>query len=410
MSAILFSLLTCTSSWAVSEFSSPYGIHAHLTRGDEYSYTRDELKLYNQANIGWLRTGFVWSQINRKKGEWDFAKHDSVVDQCEKSGVKIMGLLHGAPQWAEPVIENLDTWREFVRTTVTRYKGRVPAWQMWNEPNLESFWKSPNPEHYAALLKVSYEEIRKADPKAIVVWGATSQLDWEFLKVALPLSDGKFDVMSVHPYGYGSPRAPEAYIADSLYDLRKLLKITGIGERPIWFTEWGWPTHTGRRGMRDREQGQYIARAYICALQAGLERGFWYEFQERAEGDEVNEDAFGIVEYNLKPKPAYYAYRTLIKASPAGSIAIEKTAKEGLIYYPAWKRPDGVTVHAVWIIWNRWANPRQTPVTFKRELQEAYDYLDKPMKLKKDASGKTILPLDWGNPIYLIGPETIIFE
>lgn len=389
---------------------SPYGVHAHLTRQDEHSFTQDELKLYQQAHIGWLRTGFVWASLERKDGQWDFERCDDVVEQCNRAGVQIMGLLHGAPQWAEPVVDNLDHWRDFVRTTVTRYKGRVPAWQIWNEPNLKQFWKNPNPEHYAALLKVSYDEIKKIDPDALVVWGATSQLDWPFLKTALPLSNGKFDVMAVHPYGYGDPRAPEAYIADCIADLNKLLRITGVGERPIWFTEWGWPSHRGQRGMSDRQQGQYIARAYITALQAGLQRGFWYEFQERAEADEVNEDAFGMVEYNLKPKPAYHSYRTLVKARPPGSTIIGQPAKDGLIYYPAWKRPDGTTVHAVWVVWNRWAKPRMTPVRFKGELKESFDYLGKPMKLETDDSGRTILPLDWGSPLYLVGPEKIIFE
>lgn len=389
---------------------SPYGIHTHITRNDEHPFLDRELELMQQAGIQWLRTGFVWGQILQGRDKMNYANHDEVVAKANKANINIMGLLHGAPRHAEPVIEHLEAWKAFVRETVSRYKGRVPAWQVWNEPNLKSFWKNPNPEHYGALLRETYPIIKQIDPDALVVWGATSQLDWPFLSTALKQAQGNFDVMAIHPYGYGDPRAPEAYIPDCLHDLRKLMSHYNVEEKPIWFTEWGWPSHTGRRGMSDRQQGQYIVRAYMMAMHNGLERGFWYEFQERKETDEENEDAFGILEHSLKPKPAYKAYSTLIETIPAGSKPISKPWKDGLIYYPAWTRPDGVTVHAVWVIWNRWQSPRMAPMHFEGEWIEAHDYLGKKVELKRDAKGKTTLPLDWGSPIYLIGPTEIEFE
>ncbi len=389
---------------------SPYGVHAHVTRADESPFLQRELPLMRQAGIRWLRTGFVWAGIERRQGHRDYARCDTAVDEAEKAGVHILGLLHGTPGWAEPTIEHLDEWLAFVRETVGRFRGRVPAWQVWNEPNLKGFWKDPNPVHYATLLKATYPEIKRIDPDATVVWGATSRLDWTFLEPALAEADGKFDVMAIQPYGYGDPRAPEAYISDALDEMRKLMARHGVEDKPIWFTEWGWPSHTGRRGMSDRQQGQYIARAYLLALNAGLERGFWYEFQERRESDEQNEDAFGILEHDLKPKPAYTAYATLIRARPPGSTALDRPWKTGLVYHPAWTRPDGTTVHAVWNLWGRWNSPRMTAVRLEGTLTDAYDYLGRPVKLSVDAGGRTTLPLDWGSPIYLVGPARMAFE
>jgi hypothetical protein len=286
----------------------------------------------------------------------------------------------------------------------------VPAWQVWNEPNLEHFWANPNPQHYATLLKATYAAIKRADPEALVVWGATSRLDWEFLRPALAQADGKFDVIAIHPYGYGDPRAPEAYIPDAIEELRRLLRAHGVGDRPIWFTEWGWPTHRGPRGISNRQQGQYIARAHILALHAGLQRSFWYEFQERKEADEENEDAFGIVEYDLRPKPAYVAYRTLIAARPPGSEPVDSPWKTGLVYHPAWKRPDGKTVHAVWNLWGRWNSPRMTDVLLEGTLEAAHDYLGRKVEIAVEPSGRAVLPLDWGSPIYLVGPQRVRIE
>lgn len=389
---------------------SPYGIHSHVTRSDEHPFLAREIERMQEAGIRWLRTGFCWSQIERRQGAFDFGRCDDVVDACEAAGIRIMGLLHATPPWARPTIEHLGAWRHFVRTTVTRYKGRVPAWQVWNEPNLDGFWKNPNPHHYATLLKATYAEIKKADPDATVVWGATSRIEWTFLEPALADADGKFDVMAVHPYGYGDPRAPEVYIPDALDELRTLLARHGAGGRPIWFTEWGWPSHTGRRGMPDGWQARHLARAYLVAMRAGMARGFWYEFQERKESDEENEDAFGILEYDLSPKPAYRAYATLIRTIPPGSAVVETPWKRGLIYHPAWRRPDGVTVHAVWLVWGRWKSPRRTPVRLTGRLADAHDEFGRPVDIQVDAAGRAILPLEWGSLLYLVGPEAVTFE
>lgn len=407
---LAFTALQTTDVTADASVSSPYGVHAHVTRGDEHPFLEQELARMQEANIRWLRTGFVWAAIERKEGQWDYAACDDVVAEAGKAGIQIMGLLHGTPRWARPTIEHLDQWLRFVRKTVERYKGRVPAWQVWNEPNLQNFWDDPNPSHYAKLLKATYSEIKQADPEALVVWGATSRLDWAFVEPALAEAGGRFDVMAIHPYGYGDPRAPEAYIPDALDELRVLMEKFGAEDKPIWFTEWGWPSHSGRRGLTDRQQGQYIARAYLLALNSGLERGFWYEFQERNESDEKNEDAFGMLEYDFKPKPAYRAYATLIKARPPGSKTIAKSWKTRLIYHLAWTQPDGVTIHAVWNLWGRWKSPRMTPVQLEGELVEAYDYLGSPLTPAKDPAGHTILPLDWGSPIYLVGPTNVAFR
>ncbi len=410
LSAALLAVLSMNAAPARPDgptAKSPYGVHSHVTRNDEHPFLDREMELMREAGIRWLRTGFVWASIERREGRRDYANCDAVVARAEQAGVGIMGLLHGTPRWARPTMDHLPEWLAFVQRTVQRYKGRVPAWQVWNEPNLKHFWDDPDPNDYARLLRATYRRIKQADPNATVVWGATSRLDWTFMAPALAGADGAFDVMAIHPYGYGDPRAPEAYIPDALDELRALLDRHGAGGRPIWFTEWGWPTHTGRRGITDRQQAQFFARAHLLALHRGLERSFWYEFQERRETDEANEDAFGIVEHSLKPKPAYVACRTLIRARPAGSRALDRPWKTGLIYHTAWARPDGRTAHAVWNLWGRWRTPRMTSARLHGRLVEAFDYLGRPVKLTVDSTGRTILPLDWGSPIYLVGPERL---
>lgn len=48
----------------------------------------------------------------------------------------------------------LSHWGNFVSDVVSRYRGHVAQYEMWNEPNISEFWKpSPSPTDYAALLR-----------------------------------------------------------------------------------------------------------------------------------------------------------------------------------------------------------------------------------------------------------------
>ncbi len=387
---------------------SPYGVHSHVTRADEYEFTDEEFRLMQEAKIEWLRTGFVWRAIMAPDGSFDYTKHDSVVEKAEAAGIRILGLLHGAPEWAEPIHLHHEPWLRFVRSTVARYRDGVSAWQIWNEPNIEKFWKDPDPDHYAALLRETHRVIEEEVPGATVVFGATSQADWPFIERVLQLAPDSFDVMAVHPYGYDNPRVPEVYIPGTLAELRSLMSRHGSGNRPVWFTEWGWPTHEGRRGVTEREQAEFIVRAHLMAFAAGLERGFWYELQATERKSDHNEDHFGILHRDLSAKPAFNALATLIRLRPAGSEPLDRPYHKNLCYYPGWVRPDGVTVHAIYDVYGRWAKTRPQGIRFEGEFVEARGLFGNRLDLKADTEqGRITVPTPLRSPVYLIGPENI---
>ncbi len=382
---------------------SPYGVHSHVTRNDEHRFTAGEFALMKKAGIRWLRTGFVWAAIMKKDGRFVYDNHDAVVAAAEKHDISIMGLLHGAPRWAKPIHEHHEPWLRFVEKTVKRYAGRVPAWQVWNEPNIPGFWENPDPDHYAALLKPTYKLITSIDPKAKVVFGGNSQFDWNFMDRVLQLAPDAFDVMAVHPYGYALTKAPEAYIPGTIAEIRVLMKARGIADRPIWFTEWGWPTHTARGGLSDGDQANHIVRAHVLALAAGLERGFWYELQATEKKPEDQEHHFGILHFDLKPKPAFRALETLIRMRPPGSKPLDGPYHRRLFYYPGWTTPDGKTVYAFWDVYGRWAKQRKEPVTYAGDPPKAFDMFGRPVKIAIDEEKRTaILRPAWGRPRYLV--------
>src|SRR5882672_950381 len=64
--------------------------------------------------------------------------------------------------------KDLEDWRTFVRTIATRYKGRIHAYEIWNEPNVKRFWTG-SIDQWVALTREASVIINSIDPQAIVV-------------------------------------------------------------------------------------------------------------------------------------------------------------------------------------------------------------------------------------------------
>ena len=110
-------------------------------------------------------------------------------------------------------------WVDFLKAFATRYKGRIRAYQIWNEPNLSREWckHAPDPAAYAQFLKASYSAIKSVDPNALVISagmtpttccpdGSQALPDAQFIERMYTAmgggSNGYFDLLGVHAAGY----------------------------------------------------------------------------------------------------------------------------------------------------------------------------------------------------------------
>ena len=148
-------------------------------------------------------------------------------------------------------------------------------------------------------------------------------------------------------------------------------------------------------------QARILPRAYLIALQAGVEVIYWYEFQAPEQKPEYNEHHFGIVHRDLSPKPAYTAIRTLARARPAGSKAVDRSWRTAELYHPGWQRPDG---RVAWALW-RLGQEQAHELHVQGAIQEAFDHLGGPLDLNVEA-GRVRLSLSEA-PVYLVGPTAV---
>jgi len=295
--------------------SPDYGAQAFLWWRPE---TADrDLGLMADAGFGWVKQWFAWQDIEGGgPGVYDWSISDRVVDQVEQHGLKLLVRLSPSDKafWAGDPPENADDFARFAGDLAARYRGRIQAYQIWNEPNLSREWggKPVDPAGYAMLLKKTYTAIKAVDPNAIVITAGMApttadqtdaMYDVKFYnqlyKAMGGNSDGYFDMLGIHAAGYALP--PETDPADvasnpkyynndpspadrlRVYsfrhaeDIRKLMESYGDGDKKIAILEFGWTWdnrpdspyywHGGGAGIDPFVQGDYLVRAYQWAEQ-----------------------------------------------------------------------------------------------------------------------------------------------
>ncbi|MBR4170724.1 MAG: cellulase family glycosylhydrolase [Kiritimatiellae bacterium] len=158
------------------------------------------------------------------------------------------------------------------------------------------------------------------------------------------------------------------------------------------------------RAVNEKQQGEFLSRALLIAMQCRVERFFWYEFQAPEWDDNDGESHFGIVHRDFQPKPAFASYWTLTKCRPASSVTIDGNWKDETVhyYYPQWKLPDGRIAGAVWTL----SAPRDYQFTFSDQVTFT-NYQGKKLNPKWDMEKRqVVLHLDSG-PIYFTGAKLV---
>ena len=161
--------------------ANPYGI---LVSGMDHNTARSDIarlmQIAKEAGAGWIRTDFWWYSVEWFRGQWNWRFFDTVVEEAEIRGLKVIPILQGTPLWAatDRVISygvpDMAAWDTFVTRTVERYRGRISAWEIWNEPDTTFYWKG-TPAQYAELLARAHTAIKSMDPTAMVWLGGLAQ-------------------------------------------------------------------------------------------------------------------------------------------------------------------------------------------------------------------------------------------
>jgi hypothetical protein len=306
--------------------ASPFGVNAHIPPQPVV----DEVAA---AGIGWARIDFVWALVEPQRDVYRWEVYDELLDRLEASGIRPYATLQGTPAWATAGLElsgvprDPGDWQEFVYLAAARYRGRIPAWGLWNEPNLPRFWAGTRRQYIDIILLPGARAVRAADPGALVGGPDLAHLssaDWDsWLRQVIAEAGSVLDVVAHHVYP-GSGGASDVF--EELHDrpswqpyrttVREVLQSTGWWGRPFWLTETG--VESGRVGWTPQAEfyEQIVRDWYGPSPRARwMDRVFFYQIHDPPAPDT---STFGILGSwpDLQRKNSYFAYANAIATTP----------------------------------------------------------------------------------------------
>ena len=332
------------------------------TLGLCYAFYDDAwMHLAGESGARWDRFDFRWNAIEFEPGQYNFSGHEAILQRYNAHGIpmNIVGILGSPAAWradCPAIIQHAptqilmghiredsvgwrpclpkglyrawndpeNTWAIYVRDVVTHFmnsENKVNTWEIWNEPDLTSYWLG-TPQDYAQLLKVGYLAAKNANPNATILFGGLAYwgnrvfyqqvLDALAADPEAPAHNYYFDVMSLHLYS-------NAYQAHDIAAEVKAAVQATVGPHPMWLTETGvplwdedppptdpnapWPPpYTATAG----EAAAYIIEAYAGARAAGVERFFVFRLHDDHAG---MGQRYGITRDDHSLRPAYIAYQ-----------------------------------------------------------------------------------------------------
>ncbi|MDQ2787587.1 MAG: cellulase family glycosylhydrolase [Chloroflexota bacterium] len=263
------------------------------------------------AGFGWMRQQVQWAAIEPQKGNYGndtTAQLDQFVSGASAKGLKVLLSVVKSPDWVGAkggLPTKTQDFTDFMGFLTQRYKGKVEAYEIWNEENYAvETGGTVNVAAYLPVLKAGFQAVKKTDPKAVVVFGGLTPTgvndpsialnDVEYLRQIYALNGGEikqyYDVLGAHPGSNCNP-PDNSYPAnpqgcdvsgtgkadfstdDSFYfkrilDLRKVMEDAGEGNTKMWLTEFGWTTANQAKGyeygafVSEQQQAQYLVRAF----------------------------------------------------------------------------------------------------------------------------------------------------
>jgi len=304
------------------------------------------------AGVNWIRDRLTWRELEPRPGAITGADttYDSAALIQMRHGLKVLQVFHATPDWAWNTgldgehpsgrfVRDLRHVYRFCKAMAERFKGRVYAWEPWNEANVSTFG-GHTVDEMCSYQKAAYLGFKAGDPTVTVCWNV-------YTTVPTPqhtqgLFDNEawsyFDTYNIHTYEWAHD-----------YELLWAPARQAACGKPIWVTE-------ADRGIkyvgpepwcelsRDDEirKAQYIAQSYASSLYAGSIRHFHFilgHYYERHNGVQ-----FGLLRKDMTPRPAYVALaavgRLLAGAKCLGRWVVPGQEDAHVIVFRAW--PDGL--------------------------------------------------------------------
>lgn len=331
-----------------------YGMNVWLPTAD----MDRTLQLLTGAGFQWARQWISWESVEPSPGVYHWKDLDAVTAAAERNNVKLLIVFLRSPTWADPKHgvpqdqAGKEAYARALNEMAKRYKGKIAAYEVWNEQNLAAETGGKvDVGQYVELLKLAFPAVKAADPNAFVLYGGLTPTgindpaiaidDAVYLQQTYDYNNGEvkqyFDVLGAHPGGQNNP--PDTLWPDkpgpgpgwqdnrSFYfrrveDIRAVMEKNGDGAKQVWFTEFGWTTKNQAPGYEygqfntEEDQAKYLVAAYQLARKRYPWAGvmfLWNLNFSTVSKPEDEKTPWSIIYADYSPRPAYDALKAMPK-------------------------------------------------------------------------------------------------
>lgn len=243
-----------------------------------------------------------WAQIETSTGVYDWSGLDSHISKVQAQHADVLYTIGNTPKWAgsippkspcgpqgayscsSPTDINTDGtgkdayFSDFITALVTRYKGQIAFYELWNEPDCTCYWSGTNAQ-IVRMGKDAAAIIRSIDPNARILSPSAhgpSMATWFDGYVAAG-GAANFDIVNAHLRGNGSTNAsPEAFL--TMYaDVTAETAKRNLTKLPVWDDEHG--IKQGQLSDPDELAG-YVARSIVLRAGVGIQRQYIYTWDQ----------------------------------------------------------------------------------------------------------------------------------
>lgn len=380
---------------AVASGSTLFG-NQSVPRGSDNTHTAG-YALMRDLGMTTIREGWNWKNVEVNKHQYvswmDYFDQKAV--EFAKMGTVVQAMVTDTPDWASSdpayagktgwdanslgkytvpkglnapifsdgtdvykpgVSANADNYyADYMFDMVTRYKGKIQYWQVWNEPDFPSgdltagttgsgggtrYWAG-SVQDYVRLLKVSHTIVKGIDPAAGVTLGGLGHPS--YLKAILDQGGAPyFDVVDFH--AYGSDKATSNGVLNSDWGflgryraMKQVLADKGVTGKTFACSE------TGMSANQQGEQASYVTKLFAAALAQGdISMVQWAVFTN------PGHDNIGLVDQGTLSQKTlgYTAYQ--VAARQLTGAKLEAPLNEAGIQGYRFVRSDGKPLYVVW--------------------------------------------------------------
>ena len=240
--------------------------------------------------------GTLWPNVEPSQGQFSWALLDEFVNDAKAHGIGVMYSTAGVPPWAAAdqstckpgayggvytcsgSVSNLADWDAFVTALVSRYKGQIQIYELWNEPQ-DSF--SGTVAQMVALTQHEHDIIRTLDPTATILSPSIPSWGYQYMDSYFA-AGGTQDVDAVAMHMYPNPNndIAETVAGSATSTLRTVMNKYGLAGKPLWDTEGGWG-YASSGAITDPDlRAAFVARDYLLHWSMGISRLYWFAWDE----------------------------------------------------------------------------------------------------------------------------------